>query len=176
MTKLRPDTNPYAAQAARAATREALLADLRNHKSAAASVRQDDGSLKSAALVAREAEQAERAEEYAEARERIEAAKAAKDAARAKSDGRHTHVPPGVSSVEHASALLDRARQNPGDRDLAARAIEAAASAGLPDYKRGSCFGCGRTDAYPLVVPNAGIAGFGWACDLCARGRGRARF
>jgi len=127
---------------------------------------------KAAILAEREAVEADRAREYAEARERIEALNAAKDRDRAKADGRAKPASP-TEALGTANALIDSARLNPTDRNLASRALEAAAVAGL--VQRGVCFACRAADAHAFPIPGADVLAGDWMCDPCARGKGTAR-
>ena len=119
----------------------------------------------------REAAESDRVEQYELARQAIEAKNAEKDRARALADGRDKPASP-TEALGTANALIDRARQNPGDRSLAAQAMEAAAVAGL--VSRQPCFACGNSAAHPFPLPGHDVLGSAWACDPCARGNGRA--
>lgn len=125
---------------------------------------------RAAAIAERAAADAERIEQYAAAREAIELANAEKDRALAKAAT--TKVPSGVSATDHASATIDAARRDPGNRDLAAQAQEAAARAGTID--RTPCQLCGSPDSLPLIIPGHPVPGNSWACPPCQRGHGRA--
>lgn len=127
------------------------------------------------ARAVREAAEAQREKEYAESIEAINRALAEKDRARAKADGRHEDVAPD-KALGIAQALIDQARLSPTDRDLTAKAMNAAARAGI--LARKPCDLCKTADAHPLPIPGRDVldASQGWCCDGCARGHGGARF
>jgi hypothetical protein len=90
-------------------------------------------------------------------RQRILDRNAEADAKRAKAAT--TAAPEGVSAVDHAHALIDSARRDPSNRDVAAQALDAAARAGPVDREpcaRQSAGSVGgRSVAAPMILTAA---------------------